>query len=46
MALVRFRSGGAVMSALRPVWVAVAGGLVLLLFTVVSLGVLRLTLYV
>lgn len=34
------------MSAWRPVWVAVAGGFVLLLFTVVSLGVLRLSLHV
>lgn len=34
------------MSTFRPLWVAIAGGLVLLLFAVVSLGVLRLTLYV
>lgn len=34
------------MSTFRLLWVAIASGLVLLLFTVVSLGVLRLTLYV
>jgi len=34
------------MSACRPVLMAVAGGVLLLLFAVVSLGVLRLSLHV